>query len=70
MIMKAGETFRAVVPFSQPKSIKVHVTHVIPSSCYSDRTLVIYKLYGNHKQWWHEFMCTERDMDYWKGLAI
>ena len=66
--IKAGNSFRARVPFGIDP-IKVHITHVIPSTCYRDRTLIIYKLYGKHKQWWHEFLCTEKDMKHYIDMV-
>lgn len=64
MEFKPGQKFKAIVPFGAPKSFKVHIDHVIPSY-YSDVTLIIYRVYGKHKQWWHEFMCTAEDMQYY-----
>ncbi len=61
---KAGQTFRAIVPFSQPRDIKVHIDHVI-QSVYEDQKLIIYRVFGKHKQWWHEFMCTEEEMKWY-----
>lgn len=69
MAFKVGEKFRAKVPFGD-KPIKVHICYVLPSTAYRDRTLIVYKVYGKHKQWWHELMCTEKDMEHYvKMLA-
>ena len=65
---KAGMSFRAKVPFSQPNTIKVHIDHVLPS-IYEDRKLIIYRVFGKHKQWWHEFMCTDEYMQWYKERA-
>ena len=61
-IYSVGETFRATIPFSRPKSRKVYIMHVLPS-CYEDQKLIVYKVYGKHKQRWHEFMCYDWQMD-------
>ncbi len=69
MEYKPGMSFRAVTDFSQPKDIKVHITHVIPSSCYSNLTFVVYKMFGTHKRWWHERMCKTTEMDWYRERA-
>lgn len=56
---EANQEFRASIPFGH--DYKVHVIHVIPS-IHKNRKLIIYAVYGKHKQWWHEFMCSEFDM--------
>lgn len=60
---KAGMSFRAMPPFSQPKTIKVHIDYVLPSKAYSDVTLIVYRVFGKQKKWWHEFMCEKREME-------
>lgn len=62
-LIKEGNTFSACIPFSGYLPAKVHICYVLPSKAYSDVTLVIYKVYGKHKQWWHEFMCTQNQME-------
>lgn len=57
-----GQTFNAYIPFGQDV-MKVHIEHVIPS--YYARWNIIYRVYGKHKQWWHEFMCSDEDMDWY-----
>ena len=52
---KRGQTFRLIIPFSQPNECKIHICHVV-DSCYDGGKLVIFRTYGKHKQWWHEFM--------------
>jgi len=59
---KPGDTFRAKVPFSRPKSIKVHIDHVL-QSIYEEDKLIIYRVYGKHKQYWHEIMCYDYQME-------
>ncbi len=66
--LKEGMSFRAVVPFSQPNTIKVHIDHILPS-IYEGRKLIVYRVFGKHKQWWHEFMCTNEDMQWYKERA-
>ena len=65
--MKAGDSFKAMIPFGAPKPYKVHIDHILPS-VYDNRKLIIYRVYGKHKQWWHEFMCTEDDMNHYINL--
>jgi hypothetical protein len=64
MGFKVGDKFKAKVPFGD-KPMKVHICYVLPSTAYNDRTLIVYKVYGKHKQWWHELMCTETDMEHY-----
>ena len=66
--LKVGMSFRAVIPFSQPNTIKVHIDHILPS-IYEGRKLIVYRVFGKHKQWWHEFMCTHEDMKWYKEGA-
>lgn len=68
MKFKVGDSFRAIVPFAAPMSIKVHIDHVIPSM-YENQDLIIYRVYGKYKQYWHELMCTDLDMEYYKSKA-
>ena len=63
MKFEKGQSFKALVPFSI-KSIKVHIDHVLPS-IYEDRQLIVYRVFGKHKQWWHELMCTAQDMEWY-----
>ena len=65
---KVGMTFRAVVQFSQPNTIKVHIDHILPS-IYEGRNLIVYRVFGKHKRWWHEMMCTDEDMKWYKERA-
>ena len=65
---KEGQSFKAKVPFGR-EPMKIHIVYVLPSKCYSNKTLVIYKVYGKHKQWWHEIMCTELDMDHYVDMV-
>ncbi len=61
---KAGESFRAVVPYCSPSSCKVHIDHVLPS-IYEKNKLIIYRVYGKHKQHWHEMMCYDFEMEWY-----
>lgn len=64
MKYKEGQSFRAKIPFGI-LPMKIHICYVLPSKTYRDRVLIIYKVYGKHRQGWHEIMCTETDMDYY-----
>ncbi len=68
MDIKEGQTFKLKIPFGE-KPMKVHICYILPSKCYSDRTLIIYRVYGKHKQWWHEFMCTLRDFEFYQEMT-
>lgn len=57
-----GQIVHATVPFME-ESAKIHIVHILPS-VYA-HWLIIYKVYGQHKQWWHEFMCSDNDMDWY-----
>lgn len=58
---KAGQSFIASTPFMSHEPRRIHIDHVLPS-IYEGRRLIIYRIYGKTKQWWHEFMCTNNDM--------
>jgi hypothetical protein len=60
---KAGMSLRAIVPFSS-EIMKVHIEYVLPS-IYIDRKLIVYRVFGKHKRWWHEFLCTEEEMQWY-----
>jgi hypothetical protein len=60
--IKEGATFYVKVPFSSPNKIKVHIDYVLPSKIYDDETLIVYRVFGKNKKWWHQFMCTEDEM--------
>lgn len=62
---KPGMSFRARIPFSEPDTIKVHIDHVLPS-IYPGRKLLVYRVFGKHKRWWHEKMCTDKEMSLYK----
>lgn len=66
-IYKEGETFRADIPFSLD-TMKVHVMYVL-DGFYKDEKLIVYRVYGKHKQYWHQFMCNSRQMDYYRHYA-
>ncbi len=59
---KEGVSFHACVPFGNYKPYKVHIMYVLSSS-YDNYYLVIYKVYSKYKGGWHEFMCTNIEMD-------
>lgn len=68
MEFKEGQKIKAKIPFGS-NPMKVHICYVLPSTAYRDITLIIYKVYGKHKQWWHEFMCTAQDMKHYVEMA-
>lgn len=63
MKLEEGKSYKAKIPFGD-KPMKVHICYVLSSKAYRDRTLIIYKVFGKSKRWWHEFMCTEKEMQY------
>ena len=65
---KAGQSFRAYIPFSAPNTSKVYIDHVLPS-IHKGKCLIVYRVYGKHKQWWHEFMCTNTQMGFYRELG-
>ena len=68
MEFKVGDKFKAKVPFGN-EPMKVHICYVLPSTAYRDRTLIVYKVYGKYKQWWHELMCTEKEMRHYISMV-
>ena len=69
MEFKPGQILKARIPFRWDKASKVHILHVLPSVYEHEKGLIIYKVYGTHKQWWHTFMNTGMDMDHYIKLA-
>ena len=65
---KEGQSFKVKIPFGR-EPMKIHITYVLPSKCYRDRTLIIYKVYGKHRRYWHEFMCDIDDMNHYVEMA-
>lgn len=65
--LKEGMSFKAKVPFSQPNTTKVHIVYILPS-IYEGERLIVYRVFGKHKRWWHELMCTEREMNIYRNL--
>lgn len=63
---KSGMSFKAIIPFSF-KPMKVHIDHVLPS-IYEGEKLIIYRVFGTHKRWWHQFMCTDSEMSLYRTL--
>ena len=61
-------SFHVMLPFSAPNKSKVHIMYVLPS-IYKDQKLIIYRVFGKHKRWWHEFMCTDVQMQFYKELV-
>jgi len=61
---KVGQTFKAR-PNGHVVPVKIHIMYVLPS-IYEDRSLVVYRWYGKHKQWWHE----EMESDYMVSAYI
>ena len=64
MEFEAGQKFKAKIPFGD-EPMKVHICYVLQSKAYRSRILIVYKVYGKHRQWWHELMCTAADMEYY-----
>ena len=62
MEFKAGQTYKALIPYGD-KPYKVHICYVL-NSIHEYQKLIVYRFYGRHKQWWHEKMCTDYDMEH------
>lgn len=62
MSYSKGQVIKACIPFSEPETSVVHIDHVLPSY-YEGKSLIVYSVYGKHKQYWHEFMCYDHQMD-------
>jgi len=57
----AGQKYKARVPFGL-KAMKVHIEHVLEVEKYNNK-LIVYRVYGKHKQYWHYFSCFDFEMD-------
>ena len=66
--LKMGMSFKAKIPDAQFKPMKVHIDHILPS-IYEDERLIVYRVFNKHKKYWHELMCTEREMNIYRNLV-
>jgi hypothetical protein len=62
-----GQTYRAHIPFSN-LPMKIHIMYVLPSF-YKDSKLIVYRVFGKHKQWWHEFMEIDDMLEFYINKA-
>ena len=62
MKFKKGQAFKAKIPFGAGRLYKIHILYVL-KSIYDKEQLIIYKVFGKHKRYWHEFMCTNLQME-------
>jgi len=60
MKYKAGQKIKAKVPFSITP-MKIHIEYVL-DTIYDDK-LIVYRVYGKYKRWWHYFTCYDFEMD-------
>lgn len=58
--VKPGDTIYAYCDFLGAIG-KLHIMYIL-DSYYLDKKLIVYRVYGKHKQWWHEFMCDDLDL--------
>lgn len=65
--IKVGDTVYLQTSFSYVP-MKCHIMYIL-DSFYSDRKLIVYRLYGKHKQWWHEFMVNDQDFRIYREQA-
>lgn len=65
--LKPGMTFLAVIPFSRPKVVEIHIDHVLPS-IHKDRKLIIYRVGNKRTKVCYEFMCTSDEFETFKIL--
>lgn len=68
-LFKVGDKFYAFIPFADVDPMLIHVINIIPSACYRDRTFIHYKVFGKHKQWWHEFFENSNSLLLYKQQA-
>jgi hypothetical protein len=65
--LKPGQKVRAAVPFMDREPRSITIRYVL-DSIYGDpdtgefNKLIVYAVFGKHKQWWHEIMCTQYEM--------
>jgi len=58
---KSGQVIKAKVPFRWEVST-IHIEHVIELSK-SNHKLIIYRVFGTQKRWWHYISCFDYQMD-------
>jgi len=66
--IKVGCTARMYVPFLGSVG-KVHIMYIL-DSYYKRENLIVYRVYGKSKQWWHEFMMKGYDFNYNVHLGL
>ena len=57
-----GDKIKCRLPFFDGGIGLVHIVAIIPSKCYHNKTFIHYKVYGKHRQWWHEFFEVAEDL--------
>jgi hypothetical protein len=67
--IKEGEMYYAVTPLSQPQPMMTHIDYVLPSKVYADEVLIVYRVFGKHRQWWHHAMCSIEEMRFYIQVA-
>ena len=67
--IEIGDEFSVITPITAPNKTKIHISHTFLSATFFNKTLIIYRVCGKHKQRQPEFICTEEDMKHYISLA-
>ena len=67
MKYKKGQKIKARVPFMNSSAL-IHIEHVLDVDK-NENKLIVYRIYGKHKQWWHYFSCFDYEMDMYVKFA-
>lgn len=63
MNYEAGQSFRIFDHSFCNDSMKIHIMYVL-DGIYKDQKLIVYRYFGKHKRWWHQFICTDEEMNF------
>lgn len=61
MTYKPDQSFHAVIP-NTDRPTKIHIMYVL-DGVYEDEKLIVYRHFGKYRRWWHQLMCTDKQMD-------
>ena len=64
MKLKVGQKYILKGNVHRMGQTKIHISAVIVDG---ERTLIVYKWYGQHKQWWHYEIKDQDFFEFWEG---
>lgn len=62
---KVDDTFRCIIPYSSPKSVRIHIRDIVTKV---SNVFVLYSFYDYHGKGWRESLCTKQELDVYIDL--